>query len=424
MSLVVLRYHEITLKGGNRTRFAGMLIENVRRLLAGLGVTRIADVHGRVVATLADDAAWPEVRARLGRVYGIANYSLARSLPFAAISEPDVDLRPLADGVLASLAGIRFGSFRVVTKRSEKRFPRSSPQVSAEIGAAVASATGARVDLDAAELTITIEILPKEVLYSVEKVAGPGGLPVGTAGHVLALLSGGIDSPVAAARMMRRGCRVSFVHFHSVPYLDRSSQRKARDLVRTLAAHQGDARLVLVPIGEAQRQIVVNVPPPPRVLLYRRLMVRLAGEIAAAVGAEALVTGDSLAQVASQTLPNLAVVEQAATLPLLRPLIGMDKAEVSEQARRLGTFEISIEPDQDCCSLFTPRHPTTRARPWVIESAERAVDLAALSEEALAGAVMERYRYPDSKPEPEIETLVRRRSSADPPAPSTPGPTR
>ena len=299
----------------------------------------------------------------------------------------------------------RFDSFRVVTRRADKRFPLPSPAVNAAVGTVIKEATRRRVDLDRAELTVTIEILPGEMLYSVEKVPGPGGLPVGVSGHVVALLSGGIDSPVAAARMMRRGCRVTFVHFHSAPYLDRSSQEKTREIVRRLVAYHGDARLVLVPFGEVQREIVTAVPPPPRVILYRRMMLRIASEIARRIGAEALVTGDSLGQVASQTLSNLAVVEQAASLPLFRPLIGMDKLEISTEAERLGTFEISIEPDQDCCSLFVPRHPTTRARLAAIEAAESALDVPRLIAVAVDGAVVERYRYPVADREPAAERL-------------------
>jgi thiamine biosynthesis protein ThiI len=393
MSLAVVRYHEITLKRGNRARFASALAENIRRLARDLPLGKIADLQGRIVVVVKDDACWPELRARLARIYGIANFSLARSFATAELGEPP-NLEPLADAILAALDGLRFASFRVATKRADKRFPMSSPKIGAALGASIQAATGARVDLDQAELTVTVEVLPREILYSVEKVAGAGGLPVGTAGHVLTLLSGGIDSPVAAARMMRRGCRVSFVHFHGAPYLDRSSQRKTRDIVRRLVRHQGDAALVLVPFGELQREIVTRVPPPPRVVLYRRMMMRIAGAVAERLGAEALVSGDSLGQVASQTLPNLAVVEAAATLPLFRPLIGMDKLEVSAEAGRLGTFEISIEPDQDCCSLFVPRHPATRARLDRIEAAESVLDVPARVAAALAGATVERFSYP------------------------------
>jgi len=409
MSLVVARYHEITLKRGNRARFAAQLIDNMRRLTADLALGRIGDLHGRVVATLPDESLWPVVRERFSRVFGIANFSHAKTMALAALGpDGEIDWAPLADAIAADLRGRSFESFRVITKRADKRFPVPSPAVSAAVGGLLQDATGARVDLDDAELTVTLEVLPGEILYSVEKVPGPGGLPVGASGHVAALLSGGIDSPVAAARMMRRGCRVSFIHFHSVPYLDRSSQEKTRDIVRRLAAYQGDVRLLLVPFGDVQKEIVTHVPPPPRVILYRRMMLRIASELAAQIGAEALVTGDSLGQVASQTMRNLAVVEKAATLPLFRPLIGMDKLEVSTEAQRLGTFDISIEPDQDCCSLFVPRHPTTRARLSSIEAAESALDVPRLVASAVDGAVIERYRYPQTSRMPRPESAVAR----------------
>ncbi len=406
MALLIARYHEITLKRGNRARFAAQLIDNIRHATIDLPVGKIADRHGRVAVVLNDDSAWPALRERLRRVFGVANFSLARSVPWPPIENGQTaDLAPLARAIVEEIRPRHFDSFRVVTRRADKRFPLPSPAVNAAVGTVIKEATRRRVDLDRAELTVTIEILPGEMLYSVEKVPGAGGLPVGVSGHVVALLSGGIDSPVAAARMMRRGCRVTFVHFHSAPYLDRSSQEKTREIVRRLVAYHGDARLVLVPFGEVQREIVTGVPPPPRVILYRRMMLRIASEIARRIGAEALVTGDSLGQVASQTLSNLAVVEQAASLPLFRPLIGMDKLEISTEAERLGTFEISIEPDQDCCSLFVPRHPTTRARLAAIEAAESALDVPRLIAVAVDGAVVERYRYPVADREPAAERL-------------------
>jgi thiamine biosynthesis protein ThiI len=211
---------------------------------------------------------------------------------------------------------------------------------------------------------------------------------------VVALLSGGIDSPVAAWRMMRRGCRVDFVHFHSVPFLDRTSQEKARDLVRVLVPWQLDATLDLVPFAEVQRQIVAAVHRPLRVVLYRRMMLRIAAVLARAGGAEALVTGDSLGQVASQTLANLAVIGAAVDLPILRPLVGMDKNEISAAAERLGTYEISIIPDQDCCTLFVPPHPATRAHPDEVAAAERLLDVAALVASAVEASERVSVRFP------------------------------
>jgi len=261
------------------------------------------------------------------------------------------------------------------------------------LGARIQAATAAPVDLEGAALTIGLDILPGRAFVSLEKVPGAGGLPVGTSGSVLALLSGGIDSPVAAWRMMRRGCRVDFVHFHSVPFLDRTSQEKARELARLLAEWELEAELFLVPFGEVQRQIVVAVPRPLRVVLYRRMMVRIAEVLARQHGAEALVTGESLGQVASQTLGNLAVIGAATVMPILQPLIGMDKSEIAAEAARIGTFETSIIPDQDCCQLFVPRHPSTRADPRAVAAAEERFDVPGLVAQAVTCTERVRERF-------------------------------
>jgi thiamine biosynthesis protein ThiI len=325
----------------------------------------------------------PEVRTRLARVFGLANFSIAYEVGLDA-TDPPRALRRLADAVLQRLEGAFVSSFRVLTKRADKRFPLTSPEVNQSLGAAIKSATNARVDLEHADLTVAVDILPGRAFFSVEKVPGAGGLPVGTSGRVLALLSGGIDSPVAAWRIMRRGCHVDFVHFHSAPFHDRTSQDKARELVRLLLPWQLAATLHLVPFGEVQRQIVAAVGRPIRVVLYRRMMVRIAEALARAGRAEALVTGDALGQVASQTLTNLAVIGEVATLPLLRPLIGMDKGEITTQAERIGTFETSIIADQDCCQLFVPRHPSTRAAASDVAEAEARYDIPALVAQAVA----------------------------------------
>src|SRR5262249_4980832 len=317
-----------------------------------------------------------------GRVFGLANFTLAHEVRLAA--DADASLARVGDVVLAQLAGRNVPSFRVATKRSDKRFPLTSPEVNRVLGARIQAATAAPVDLGGAALTVALAIPPGRANVSLERVPGAGGLPVGTSGRVLALLSGGIDSPVAAWRMMRRGCRVDFVHFHSVPFLDRTSQEKARELARLLVAWEGDAELDLVPFGEVQRQIVATVARPLRVVLYRRMRVRIAEAVARAAGGEALVTGESLGQVASQTLANLTVIEAAAGLPVLRPLIGADKGEISAEAARIGTFETSILPDQDCCSLFVPRHPATRAHLDEVLAAEVHLDVRALVAAAVA----------------------------------------
>jgi len=407
MARVVVRYHEITLKKRNRVQFAARLARNIRRACGDLGLGPMRDVHGRLAAELEDESRWPEVRERLARVFGIANFSLARRAEIAVTDHPEAVLARLSTAVVAELDGRSFASFRVLTRRADKRFSIPSPEVSARLGAAIREKSGARVDLDHGELTLMVEILPGEVMHSWERVPGPGGLPVGSSGRLVALLSGGIDSPVAAARMMQRGCEVVFVHFHSVPYVDRTSQEKARELVRLLTRWQLDARLVLVPFAAVQKAIVTHVRPAPRVVLYRRMMMRIATEIARRLGAEGLVTGDSLAQVASQTLRNLAVIEDAAGMLVLRPLVGMDKIEVTGEAERLGTYEISIERDQDCCSLFTPRHPTTGARVTTIRAIEAGLDVDGLVAAAVESAVVERYRFPSRGVQPEHEDAAK-----------------
>src|SRR5437667_4406861 len=389
--VIVLRYHEIALKGRNRPFFVRRLVDNILRATAGLPVGSIARASARLLLPLADVAAWPEARARLARVFGLATLSLAHEVALGGAA--DAALERLGATIVERLGAVSVPSFRVQTKRADKRFPLPSPEVSRRLGHVIQAAIRSRVDLDHAAVTVAVDILPGRAFFSVEKVAGAGGLPVGTSGRVLALLSGGIDSPVAAWRMMRRGCRVDFVHFHSVPFLDRTSQEKARELARLLAEWELEAELFFVPFGEVQRQIVVAVPRALRVVLYRRMMIRIAEVLARKHGAEALVTGESLGQVASQTLGNLAVIGAATVMPILQPLIGMDKSEIAAEAARIGTFETSIIPDQDCCQLFVPRHPATRADPGAVAAAEERFDVPGLVAQAVARTERVRERF-------------------------------
>jgi thiamine biosynthesis protein ThiI len=272
--------------------------------------------------------------------------------------------------------------------------PFTSPQIEREIGGLIKQAKGWRVDLEDPALTIHLEMLPEHAFYYFGKEPGAGGLPTGSGGRVACLLSGGIDSPVAAYRMMRRGCSVLFIHFHSYPILSRASQEKVREIAALLTRYQLRSRLMLVPFGALQQQVLLGVAPELRVVIYRRLMLRIAETLARGWRARALVTGEVVGQVASQTLDNLTAIAGATTMEVLRPLIGMDKDEIVAQAERLGTFPISIIPDQDCCQLFTPRHPATRARFEQIEEAERALPVTDMVATAAAGAVVEDFRFP------------------------------
>jgi thiamine biosynthesis protein ThiI len=251
-------------------------------------------------------------------------------------------------------------------------------------------------------------VLGDRILYSDDKHAGPGGMPVGSSGRVLALLSGGIDSPVAAWRMMRRGCSVALVNFHAFPLQDRTMIDKVRRLAEVLTRWQFRTVLFSVPFGAAQQNVVAATPAPLRVVLYRRLMLRIAEAVARRCKAKALVTGESLGQVASQTLDNMSVVDQVAQGPVLRPLVGMDKAEITEQARQLGSFEISTLPDQDCCQLFVPRSPAVAARLDEVLQAEEGLDVAALVQASLEGTEEIRLEHPDGTPQPTRQPFAAR----------------
>jgi thiamine biosynthesis protein ThiI len=237
-------------------------------------------------------------------------------------------------------------------------------------------------------------MLPEGACYFFGKEPGAGGLPTGTGGRVACLLSGGIDSPVAAYRMMRRGCTVLFIHFHSYPILSHASQEKVREIATLLARFQLRSRLMLVPFGALQQNVVLSVPPELRVVIYRRLMFRIAETIARNWRARAMVTGEVIGQVASQTLENLTAIAQVTAMEVLRPLVGMDKDEITAQAEAIGTYPISIIPDQDCCQLFTPRHPATRVHRDDVLAAEAGLSIDLMTADAVAGAVLEEFRYP------------------------------
>jgi tRNA uracil 4-sulfurtransferase len=372
---VIVHYHEIALKGKNRPMFVRRLGENLRAATEGLGVKEVRRLTGRVVLILRPTASVAEIRLRVAQVPGIANFALAYRTP--------LQLDTLKEVILQALAGRTFRTFGVQTKRGYKAFPLTSPEVNREVGHYLQQHLGAAVNLDRPELAVSIEILPHEAFFYFDREAGPGGLPVGVSGAVACLLSGGIDSPVAAYRMLKRGCTAVFLHFHSYPILSRVSQEKVRDLVTLFTRYQFASRLVLIPFAPIQQRIVAEVTAPYRVVLYRRFMVRIAEALAHLTGAKALVTGESVGQVASQTLENLAAIDEAAKLPILRPLIGMDKQEIVGQAIALGTYDISIVPDQDCCTLFVPHNPTVRADGEVIARIEASLDIHGLIQQGI-----------------------------------------
>jgi thiamine biosynthesis protein ThiI len=400
MNSIVVHYQEIALKGKNRPWFIGRLVRNLRNATAGLDVVRVRPLMGRIELVLGPRASYDEVRERLEHVFGIANFSKAgRTSP---------DVAAIGDAILADLGERQPASFRVSARRGDKTFPLTSPELEREIGGRIKLARGWRVDLVHPELTVNVEMLRGEAFYSFGKDPGAGGLPTGVSGRVACLLSGGIDSPVAAYRLMRRGCSVLLVHFHSYPFLSKASQEKVREIAELLTAYQQRTRLHLVRFGEIQRQVVVSIPPALRVVIYRRFMVRIAERMARRWSAGALVTGEVIGQVASQTLENLTVIASVAGMPILRPLIGMDKDEIIAEAQRLGTYEISIIPDQDCCQLFTPRSPETHARVWQVEQAESKLPVADMVASAVDATQTETFDFPPRPPgaAPGVEPAV------------------
>jgi thiamine biosynthesis protein ThiI len=386
MRHVVVRYQELAIKGNNRPWFVDRLKKNLQLASSGLDVTRVRKVMGRLELVLGRDASWQAIRERLTYVTGVANFSQA--------GRTTSDLDTLGAAILDDLGDRAPRSFRVAARRSDKRYPITSPEIERRLGSIVHVARGWPVNLSSPDLTIYVEVMRDYAFYAFDKVPGPGGLPAGVSGRVACLLSGGIDSPVAAWRMIRRGCRAQLIHFHGYPFQSTASQEKARELAQVLTRYQLQARLYLVPFGEVQRRVTLEVPAPLRVVLYRRLMLRIAERLAGWEGATALVTGDAVGQVASQTLENLVAVGAAATMPVFRPLIGMDKDEVVADAQRLGTYEISIRPDEDCCRLFVPPHPATRASRAEVDAAEASLPLAELIEHAVSNAVVEHLSWP------------------------------
>ena len=373
-----VHYAEIGLKGRNRPRFEGALVRNLERQLAPLGPVSVKRRYGRLLADVPDDAAPEHVSERLRQVFGVAYFSRASVAP--------PDLASITKLVLDFARTKRFASFGIKARRTDKRHPFTSSDLATELGTRVTAETGATVDLDQPELWIEVHVLSDEAILLHGREPGPGGMPVGCAGRAISMISGGIDSPVASYEMMHRGLALSYVHFHSAPFTSAASQDKVRDLVARLALHQGPSPLYLVPFAPLQQTLVKEAPPDPRIVLYRRFMIRVAEALAAREKALAIVTGESLGQVSSQTLGNLDTINRAATLPILRPLIGTDKGQIVVRAQQIGTFETSIEPDEDCCSYLMPWKPATWSRPEELSRIEADLDVEGLVADAVSGA--------------------------------------
>jgi tRNA uracil 4-sulfurtransferase len=389
--VIVVHYHELWLKGRNRRFFLGKLFVALRQSLQGIPVERIEQPGDRFLVRLGAGAPLEEALKRIERVFGVAYYAVARPV--------ERSMEALCREAWEEVEPLQFATFAVRAKRSDKGFPHSTMEIEAAVGRSLldklrAEGRDVRVRLKDPELTCHIEITPGPLLVYARKIPGPGGLPANTAGRITCLLSGGYDSAVAAYHMMKRGAHLSFVHFYGTgAQPGESSLHVASGLARTLVRYQFRAKLYRVPFEAIQREIVRYAPENMRVLLYRRMMLRIAELIARRNRSLALVTGDSLGQVASQTLRNLVAVDAAANMPVFRPLIGSDKMEILATARKIGTYDISSEPFHDCCPVFMPRNPALFARPEELADAEANLDVPALIAMGIRETTLERLTY-------------------------------
>ena len=389
--LLVLHYSELWLKGCNKPFFVSKLKTSIEQTLEGLPVTLEGHVNERMVVSAETPEAAQEAAERLQRVAGIEFIGVGVGIPptFERILQAGLELMREKD----------FRSFRVRAKRAFKQLPFRSLEVERQLGALIgeqarAQGRDVRVDLENAEATCFVQATASEAVVFTDKLPGLGGLPTGTAGRLMCLLSGGIDSAVAAYKIMRRGVRVNFVHFYGAPARPgEESQPIAREIVRQLTPYQGLSRLFLVDFDPIQRHIVANAPDEFRLLLYRRFMLRIAEKIARGHRCHGTITGDSIAQVASQTLANIEGVNSVAKMPVYRPLCGDDKQEITAIARKIGTYETSIEPFTDCCPLYMPRNPRLFASIDELDVVEAQLEADDLIRQATTTLVREVYEY-------------------------------
>ncbi len=371
---ILLHYDEICLKGGNRGLFEQKLAANARKSL-GSTVSELVPMHGRMVARLAKGADFEKARRRLSLLPGIANFSRAISVP--------LEMGEIRDGALSLLGGREFSTFRVSTRRANKRFPLDSHGVDCDLGEFICGKTGKKVSLEHPGITLHAEICDREAFLYTEQHDGIGGLPVGSSAPLVCSLSGGIDSPVSAFMMMKRGCPIVFAHAHNKSIGATAVKGKLSEIVSRLTEVQLSSKLYIVPFEKLQKEIIICVPAKLRMVAYRRAMMKVMNRVARLERAPGIVTGDSVGQVASQTLENLNCIYRASELPVFAPLAGMNKAETTLLARKIGTYEASIVQSPDCCSFMIAQHPETRATLAEIEAAEGSIPVQELAEKAV-----------------------------------------
>ncbi|MBI3671670.1 tRNA 4-thiouridine(8) synthase ThiI [Candidatus Azambacteria bacterium] len=376
--VIIIHYHEVALKGNNRDFFENTLIENIKKSLVREDYSVVEKRYGSIIAHLNESADEELARSRIKKVFGVANFAFG----FAS----KLDLATLKNDIWAHLKENPIPrTFRVTAKRSNKNFPKNSQEVAVDVGSFLYEKFEgmAKVDLKDPKLNCFCEIGERNSFFYFKKEKGYAGLPVGTAGKVLSLISSGFDSPIASWKMMRRGAKVVYLHFHSYPYTTKASVENVKAIIKKLDEYQFGSKAYFVPFAEIQKEISVKVHASQRVILYRRFMLRIAERIAKKEGIKALVTGDSLAQVASQTLDNIFVISQAVSMPILRPLIGDNKNDIIDIATEIGTYEISSQPYEDCCSLFMPSSPETHGKLDMVLQEEKKLDIESMINDAL-----------------------------------------
>ncbi len=383
MNSIVVHYSEIGLKGKNRDFFERKLMSNLRLALRGLGCESVTRLYGRVLISLGSKADTEKIRERLLQVPGVSGFS------FASGCGRKMDaIKKALDGIAQ---GHQIRTFAVSSSRSDKSFGHTSKQMNEVLGDFLRKRHGWKVDLTRPDKTFFVEVTEKHAFVYTEKVAGLGGLPVTSSGKLLSLLSGGIDSPVAAFEMFKRGCSVVFVHFHNWTGQRDTVKDKVERIVGVLAGYQPSTKLYMVPFGDLQKSIIMHIPAKYRMIVYRRVMFAIANRIAENEGAKGFVTGDSVGQVASQTLENLNVIYGKAVFPVFAPLVGRNKQEIVDLAKRIGTYDLSVLPYSDCCSFLVAKHPETKGRIADIEKMESGIDLDKLVADALKKSKIKRF---------------------------------
>lgn len=369
----VVHYAEVAIKGKNRPLFERILIENITKSIKGLRANGVKRKFGRIIVNLKEDSEIEKIKEKLSKVPGISSYSPALKSTH--------ETKDMAKKALELINKPK--SFYIKVKRSYKKHPLKSLEIAKEVGTIVSEETNIPVDFIEPETTVFLEVIESGTYIYTEKNEGIGGLPVSVSGKVMVLLSGGIDSPVASFLTLKRGCRNLYVHFHSEPYTKESSRKKVEKLANIIAEYQGQTKVYMVPLIDIQKEIMLKTDKKYRVILYRRFMFKLAEALARKAKAKALVTGENLGQVASQTIENIHSIHTTVKLPIIQPLITYDKQEIINLAQKIGTYETSIEPHDDCCSLFLPKHPATKSDLKTVEQEESKLEVETLIKDAL-----------------------------------------